>query len=85
MFSDRSLSIPRVGKCSSPETVLSFMCCACQTPLFAGRETLAAVRGEVIKNLQHGQTKLARQPRKVPVPDVVFCEVITPSLDPREL
>lgn len=84
MFSDRSLSISRAGKCSSPETVLSFMCCTCQTPLFAGRETLAAIRREVFENLQHGQAKLARQPRKVRFPDV-FCDVITPSSDAREL
>lgn len=53
VFSGRSLSISRVGKCSSPEIVLSFMCCACQPTLFAGRETLASMRGEVIKDLKH--------------------------------
>lgn len=72
VFSDRSLSISRVGKCSSPESVLSIMCCTCQAPLFAGRETLAAIRREVFKSLQHGQAKLARQPRKVRFPDVFF-------------
>lgn len=84
MFSDRSMSISRVGKCPSPETALSFTCCTCQAPFFAGRETLAAMRREVIKNLQYGQTKLARQSRKVRFPGLVFCDVITPSSDSRE-